>query len=104
MSEKKTELRGKSWKREREERGRRQLAQIDRPTAAESEPDKQTNESVIENENREQFGNSINSAVSSTEVGKEKGLYHNFVLSKYINIKSNLIIEYFPELCRYVIN
>ncbi|KFM57641.1 hypothetical protein X975_15019, partial [Stegodyphus mimosarum] len=30
MSERKSELRGKSWKREREERGRRQLAQRDR--------------------------------------------------------------------------
>lgn len=36
MSEKKPELRGKSWKREREERGRRQLAQKDRSISSES--------------------------------------------------------------------
>lgn len=49
MSEKKTELRGKSWKREREERGRRQMAQKDRNiTSDNNEVDARVNENANE--------------------------------------------------------
>lgn len=69
MSEKKSELRGKSWKREREERGRRQLAQKDYSISTENnELDGSKNETMDDRD-----ANCNSSAVKNTVSEKQKG-------------------------------